>query len=103
MREKLQVAGVLAGTDPPEWRLIWRVEEYKLTLKIAVYVQSQVDDGLWGGMVRYRPSSGHGIDDLTADSVTWEVILKMSAGIMKLVEARTAAAQQGATPGAGSD
>ena len=103
MREKLQVAGVLAGTDPPEWRLIWRVEEYKLTLKIAVYVQSQVDDGLWGGMVRYRPSSGHGIDDLTADSVTWEVILKLSAGIMKLVEARTAAAQQGATPGAGSD
>ena len=31
------------------------------------------------------------------------MILKVSAGIMKLVEARTAAAQQGATPGAGSD
>ena len=103
LREKLQVAGVLAATDPPEWRLIWRVEENKLTLKIAVYVQSLVDDGLWGGMVRYRPPSGHGIDDLAADSVTWEVILRMSAGIMELVEARTAAAQQALPPAAGNN
>ena len=102
LKKKLQTAGVLAGTEPPEWRLIWRVEEFELTLIIAVYVQSLRDDVLWGGMVRYRPPSGHGVDDLVADSITWEVILKASAGINQLLDARAAAAQPASTPSAGS-
>ena len=55
-----------------------------------------------GGMVRYRPPSGHGVDDLVADSITWEVILKASAGINQLLDARAAAAQPASTPSAGS-
>ena len=53
-------------------------------------------------MVRYRPPSGHGVDDLVADSITWEVILMASVGMKQLLDARTAAAQPGATPSAGS-
>ena len=102
LKKKLQTAGVVAATEPPEWRLIWRVEGYELTLKIAVYVQSLRDDVVWGGMVRYRPPSGHGVDDLVADSVTWEVILKTSVGIEQLLDARAAAAQPASTPSAGS-
>ena len=100
MEKKLEAAGVLAGTDPPEWRLLWRVEEINRTWRIAVHVQSLRDDALWGGIVRY-PAGG--LDDLEADSVTWEVILKWSAGIEQLLEARAAAAQRASTPSAGSE
>ena len=42
------------------------------------------------------------IDDKVADYVTWDVILKWSAGIEQLLDARTAAAQRASTPSAGS-
>ena len=96
MEKKMEAAGVLAGTDPPEWRLIWRVEEIKMAWKIAVHVQSLRDDALWGGMAVYR-HGGVSLDDLVADSVTWEVILQASWGIMELLEARSAAPQPATT------
>ena len=102
LKRKLQTAGVLAGSEPPEWRLIWRVEDMsRRPWEIAVHVQSLRDDALWSGMVRYWPPSGRRLDDLVADSVTWEVILKASAGIGKLLEARGAAGQPGRNPEAG--
>ena len=120
MKKKLQAAGVLAGTDPPDWRLTWRVvgfwkvrdrprgqhrRGYEVNegfsvevgrLKIAVCVQSLRDEGLWEGMVNYKwvaptPETVEwALGDLdydVADSVTWEVILKASAGIKQLHDA----------------
>ncbi len=99
MKKKMEAAGVLAGTDPPEWRLIWRVEEIKRAWKIAVHVQSLRDDALWGGMAVYH-HGGVSLDDLVADSVTWEVILQASWGIMELLEARGGSASAGGDPDA---
>ena len=137
MKRKLQAAGVLAGTDPPEWRLTWRVvgfwkvrdrpraqhrrgsevnEGFSVEvgrLKIAVSVQSLGDDGLWEGLVDHKwvaptPETEEvdwalkgAIDYDVADSVTWEVILKASAGIEQLLDARRASDRPGAGPRAG--
>lgn len=74
MKRKLRAAGVLAGSDPPEWRLTWRVEGFwrvkqrrdeplrrgdghgseVATLKITVWVQSLRDEGLWEGSLQHR-------------------------------------------------
>ena len=72
MKRKLRAAGLLAGTDPPHWRLLWQVvgfwiitegeeEEDPLielprtaTLQIAVRVQGSRDEGLWEGSVQHR-------------------------------------------------
>ncbi len=75
MKRKLQAGGVLAGADPPEWRLAWRVEGFRrvkqlrddeappigeghtieiATLKIAVRVQSLRDGDWWEGFVDHR-------------------------------------------------
>jgi len=72
MKRKLRAAGLLAGTDPPDWRLLWQVagfwkitegeeEENPLielpriaTLQIAVRVQGSRDEGSWEGSVQHR-------------------------------------------------
>ena len=137
MKRKLQAAGVLAGTDPPDWRLTWRVVGFwkvregprvqhrlgfqvnegfsveKGRLRIAVCVQSLRDEGLWEGLAVHEwvaptpetevvdwATKGD-IDYDVADSVTWEVILKASAGIRQLLDARRASDHPGATPRAG--
>ena len=111
MKRKLHAAGVLAGTDPPEWRLTWRVEEYwsragrtrMAILRIAVHVQSLRDGTDWEGALLHRWPVPPGIDGERADSITYDVILKWSAGLGQLLDARTAAAAQPAsTPSAGS-
>ena len=113
MKRKLRAAGVLAGADPPEWRVTWRVEEFWIkppgevrkfvTLKIAVHVQSLRDEGLWEGAWSDRwPLTGPAIDKDRADAVTNEVLRLASAGIRQLLDARSAAAQPASTPSAGS-
>ena len=116
MKRKLQAAGVLAGTDPPEWRLTWRVEEFRVvtppgggppvmaTIRIDVRVQSLTDEGLWEGEVRHRWEvlRHPPIDDEMADYLTFQGISRASAGMKELLDARTAAAQPASTPSAGS-
>ena len=116
MKRKLQAAGVLAGADPPEWRLSWRVEEFRVvwppgggrpvmaTIRIAVRVQSLTDEGLWEGEVghRWEVLTHPPIDDEMADYLTFEGISRASAGIEQLLDARAAAAQPASTPSAGS-
>ena len=117
MKKKLQAAGLLAGSEPPEWRVSWRVEEFWVrgreppimrppiaTIRIAVQVKSLRDHGDWEGMVHHRwPVQGRGdIDDKSADDLTFEVISRASAGIRQLLDARTAAPQPDVTPSAGS-
>ena len=110
LKKKLRAAGVLAGADSPEWRLTWRVEGYWVrgrfekiaTLRISVRVQSLRDGADWEGMLHHRWPVPPGIDGERADSITYDVILKWSAGIKQLLDARTAAAQPAATPSAGS-
>ena len=112
MKRKLQAAGVLAGTDPPEWRLIWRVEEFWVrpnrrppvaTIVISVALQSPRGEGLWEGEVRDEwKVRGPRIDGGSADNLTSQVILLASAGMKALLDARDAAAQPASTPSAGS-
>ena len=73
MKRKLRAARVLAGTDPPDWRLIWQVEGFWVikegeqgvakplielvrvaTLEIAVRLQGLRDEGRWEGSVQHR-------------------------------------------------
>ena len=74
MKRKLRAAGILAGTDPPDWRLFWQVEGFRIvsegeegeegppliepvkvaTLEVAVRVQSLRDEGWWEGSVQHR-------------------------------------------------
>ena len=112
MKRKLQAAGVLAGTDPPEWRLTWRVEEFWVrtnrrppvaSIVISVGLQSLRGESLWEGEVRDQwKLLGPPIDGGTADGLTSQVISRASAGMKQLLDAREAAAQPASTPSAGS-
>ncbi len=112
MKRKLQAAGVLAGTEPPEWRLTWRVEEFWVrpnrrppvaSIVISVSLQSLRGEGLWEGEVRDQwKVLGRPINGGSADNLTTQVILLASAGIKAILDARDAAAQPASTPSAGS-
>ena len=112
MKRKLQAAGVLAGTDPPEWRLTWRVEEFWVrtnrrppvaSIVISVGLQSLRGESLWEGEVRDQwKLLGPPIDGGTADGLTSQGISRASAGMKELLDARAAAAQPASTPSAGS-
>ena len=116
MKKKLQAAGLLAGPEPPEWRVSWRVEEFRVrgreppirhppiaSIRIAVQVKSLRDHGDWEGIVHHRwPVPGRAdIDAKSADDLTFRVISMASAGIKVLLDAGPAA-QPAATPSAGS-
>ena len=116
MKKKLQAAGLLAGPEPPEWRVSWRVEEFRVvmpegggrpvmaTIRIGVYVKGLRDHRDWEGMVhrRWEVLGRDNIDDQSADDLTFQVISMASAGMRAIIDARAAAAQAEATPSAGS-